>query len=132
MIGIKQTTGKEIVARYDGRDYRFPSDEKVTTPLSEDAARHIFGFGERDKSRALLRLGWIGPMGTLEQAMERLGKVQFLEVEEVKFKSAETTVALPTSASAAPREEVPLSPEEQELGEKLAHHEGPKKQFGKR
>ena len=41
--------------RYDGIDYDFAPGEK--TLLHDDAARHIFGYGDNDKSGYLSRLG---------------------------------------------------------------------------
>ena len=42
--------------RYAGDDYCFPPGEKVLIPI--DAARHMFGFQNPDKTDALVRLGW--------------------------------------------------------------------------
>jgi hypothetical protein len=41
---------------YNGESYVFRSGEK--TPISFDAARHMFGFGNPDKTDTLVRLGW--------------------------------------------------------------------------
>src|ERR1700758_675691 len=46
---------KEFSDRYDGEDFVFPVGEAVPVPM--EAARHIFGYGEADKSRALRRQG---------------------------------------------------------------------------
>lgn len=40
---------------YDGEIYEFPPNEKVH--VSVDAARHMFGYGNPDKSETLVRLG---------------------------------------------------------------------------
>lgn len=130
MIGVRNLSGQKLVARYDGRDYTFPAEEKVTTPLSEDAARHIFGYGERDKTRALLRLGWVPNGSAMDQAVERLGKFQFLSVEEVKFKEEPTELPR-TVASDRPVDGMPLSAEERELAGKMNKPEGKQKQFAK-
>lgn len=42
--------------RYDGVDYDFPPKERVA--VSVDAAIHMFGFNQPDKSEVLSRLGW--------------------------------------------------------------------------
>lgn len=133
MIGVKNLSGTKLVARYDGKDYAFEADEKVTTPLSDDAARHIFGYGEADKTRALLRLGWIANGQSVQTGLDKLGAFQFLAVEDIKFKEAvETTVELPrTVASSPPMDGMPLSESEQQIGEQLKKPEGPKKKFAR-
>jgi hypothetical protein len=42
--------------RYNGQLYQFPPNEKVA--VSEEAAVHMFGLGEKDKTSTLHRLGW--------------------------------------------------------------------------
>lgn len=42
--------------KFNGESYLFRPDEK--TPISVDAARHMFGFGNPDKTETLIRLGW--------------------------------------------------------------------------
>jgi hypothetical protein len=42
--------------RYDGKDYQFPPGQKVM--LSAEAARHMFGLGEADKTNVMHRKGW--------------------------------------------------------------------------
>lgn len=138
MIGIKhqlQENGKpaRIKARYDGSDYVFePStpESAVVTPISEDAAKHIFGYGEKDKTKALLRLGWLPNGMQMEQALEKLDCIQFLAAEEPKFVD-ETPAQMPRKVASSGGEGAPLSAEEQAIAGKLAHQEGPKKQFGK-
>lgn len=133
MIGVKNLSGEKLVALYDGKKHTFEADEKVTTPLADDAARHIFGYGEADKTKALLRLGWISNGANRDEAIARLGKFQFLAVEEVKFKGEEATIELPRKvASEAPQDAVSLSAEEQEIGNTLlSKPQGKAKQFAR-
>jgi hypothetical protein len=42
--------------RFNGRDYEFPPKERVAIPV--DAAVHMFGFNQPDKTETLTRLGW--------------------------------------------------------------------------
>lgn len=122
MIGVKNRDTQKLTALYDGKKFEFPADEKVTTPISEEAARHIFGYGERDKTRALLRLGWVQNGANVEAAEERLGRFQFLAVEDIKFKedSGDSTLHLPRKvASDGPANAAPLSAEEQAHAETL-------------
>ena len=41
---------------YDGQLYSFPPEEPVLVPC--DAARHMLGWDEADKTDTLVRLGW--------------------------------------------------------------------------
>jgi hypothetical protein len=42
--------------RYDGEEFFFPQGQAVLIPTA--AAEHIFGFSLKDKTDALVRLGW--------------------------------------------------------------------------
>jgi hypothetical protein len=79
MIIIHNTLDEGIRGRFAGVDYDFPPKKDV--PCDEDAARHIFGFGEPDKAAALLRLGWIIPGQTRDVAEQKLAKVVFKKAE---------------------------------------------------
>ena len=43
--------------RYNGEEFNFYANDPVLIP--EEVAFTLFGFGEDNKSRCLLRLGWI-------------------------------------------------------------------------
>ena len=135
MIGVRNNDTERLVALYDGKEYVFEvstKEKEVTTALSEDAARHIFGYGEKDKKRALLRLGWVPNGENLAGALDRLNRFQFLAVEEVKFKD-ESPATMPRKvAEQGATENRALSPEEVAHGAKLAQQEGPAKKFGSR
>ena len=75
MIIVKNGLEDKIFARYAGADHIFPAGEE--TPCEDDAARHIFGYGEKSKDDALLRLGWILPGQSKDEAMKKLGKIIF-------------------------------------------------------
>lgn len=74
-IVIVNNSDAEFADRFNGQDFLFPVGKKVL--LSEDAARHIFGLGETDKTATFARLGWIRTSGDYESAMLRLGKFAF-------------------------------------------------------
>lgn len=74
-IVVTNETDKTIKGRYAGVDFEFPVGVAVEIP--SDAARHIFGFGESDKTAALGRLGWMIFSGDGDAAMERLALVKF-------------------------------------------------------
>lgn len=71
---LKQT----IRGRYDGEDYEFKPEVPVV--LSAEAAAHIFGLGNPDKSQALNMLGFLIPgKATYEEALEKLDSISFFE-----------------------------------------------------
>lgn len=65
--------------RYDGVDYVFPKGQTVQIP--PDAARHIFGYGEGDKSRAMRRQGVMLHSTDGPKAQEWLNQFSWEEVE---------------------------------------------------
>lgn len=83
MIGVKNKTDAVIKSRYDGQDFEFKPG--VTVAVSEDAATHIFGYGLDDKSRALIRLGWLINSTQYEGALARLDDIQFFAEGKVVF-----------------------------------------------
>lgn len=74
-IAVTNETDKTIKGRYAGVDYEFPVG--VAVEIHSDAARHIFGFGDSDKSFALGRLGWMIVSSDGDSALERLALVKF-------------------------------------------------------
>lgn len=74
-IVVTNGTEKTIKGRYAGQDHEFPVGVEVA--VSADIARHIFGFGESDKTEALTRLGWMVSSSDAEVAYERLALVKF-------------------------------------------------------
>jgi hypothetical protein len=75
---VNHNKGLTLRGRYDGEDYVFPPDESVTLPF--DAAAHIFGIGNEDKSQALNMLGLLIPgRDTMEDALAKLDQVSFHE-----------------------------------------------------
>lgn len=93
MIGVKNKGTETLKARYDGKDYVFAPDQTVACPV--EAAQHIFGYGQDDKTRSLHRLGWITSNGQTEAALERLKDFTFVEAQ-VTFKDESKTIHLPS------------------------------------
>jgi hypothetical protein len=93
MIKVINHNEETIRGRFDGEDFEFPPGKAVNIPL--DAAKHIFGLGEEDKSQALNMLGWLVPgRDTMKDALTKLDKVSFLEgrtvyADEEGFEDAE-------------------------------------------
>jgi hypothetical protein len=97
MLGVKNNGKETLKARFDGKDYEFKPG--VTLAVSDDAAAHIFGYGEDNKDRALHRLGWLGFTNDRTGAMAKLAEFVFLGVEEVKFKDEQPTPLHPEKSN---------------------------------
>lgn len=75
MLKVTNNATTDFKDRFNGTDYVFPAGKAVM--LGEDAARHIFGFGEADKTATLIRQGWLLRENDRAQAMDRLGQFAF-------------------------------------------------------
>lgn len=80
-LAVTSNFPKKFAGRYHGVDYAWKPGETVNMPI--DAAVHIFGFGEEDKTRALHRAGFLSTVADIEGAMEKLGMFSFAPVEQV-------------------------------------------------
>ena len=67
MLKVTNRSAIHLDDRFDGVDYSFPKGSTVA--INEDAARHIFGFGEPEKTTNLVRLGWMKSNKEYEDAM---------------------------------------------------------------
>lgn len=76
-VRVVNGTDLKIEGRYDGVDYEFLPKEKVDIPQA--VAAHIFGFGEKDKTKALTRLGWLHTSDQMKAAMSNLSKIKFTQ-----------------------------------------------------
>lgn len=120
MLGIKNESGEKLVAKYDGQEYVFANGQ--TTVVPDEAAKHIFGYGNPDKTTALLRLGWVGPGQPVANGLERLDSFKFHAVDQVVREEREDkTIHLPRKVVG----------EDDKQAQSLAHQEGNKKQFAK-
>jgi hypothetical protein len=74
MVYVTNRSDKEHEDGFAGVRYTFPPGESVQVP--EEAARHIFGYGEEDKEPHLARLGWIRLKTELPEGLKRLEQFQ--------------------------------------------------------
>lgn len=68
------------VDRFDGNDYVFDPQSKQM--LSEEAAAHMFGYGRKDRSENLVRLGWANRVN--DEGVKWLAKFIFTEARVVE------------------------------------------------
>src|ERR1700752_1873572 len=61
--------------RYDGEDFVIHPGETLDMPAP--CARLVFGFGEKDKGRAIRRLGWAKTASDMNDALARLRTFSF-------------------------------------------------------
>lgn len=92
--------GKKLIrGRFDGEDYVFPLGRPVDIPIV--AAAHIFGFGRKDKSQALLRLGWARTSDELDNGLDRLKKIAFSDMPAMMEVPKESEAVLETPGTSA-------------------------------
>lgn len=77
---------------YNGERFFFMPGERVTITLA--AAQHMFGLGLKDKTDALLRLGWANDL----EGPGRLAKFVFTEAQLVERPVTEKQAAAATAA----------------------------------
>ena len=56
-IFVTNTNDFDHQDRFDGQDFFFPQNERVTIPVI--AAQHMLGLGLADKTETLIRAGWV-------------------------------------------------------------------------
>jgi hypothetical protein len=102
-VRVKNNSGINVKGRFDGKDYLFQAGN--VTDIHQDAAKHIFGFGEDDKIRAFHRLGWLSQGETVEMAEERLKDFEFSEVPspaiDIKAKKSKNQQPTPLADAGA-------------------------------
>jgi hypothetical protein len=72
-----------FIDRYDGKDYVFEPNDPVL--MTDEAARHIFGYGDNDKAPYLSRIGKmkttaLDGAGGFREAMKWLERFEFKEM----------------------------------------------------
>lgn len=70
---VTNTLENTIKFDYAFKPYEFPTNKTVEVP--EEAARHIFGFGDDDKEPYLVRLGLIKTKNDIPDGVRILSKV---------------------------------------------------------
>jgi hypothetical protein len=106
-IFVTNTNDFDHVDAFDGEEYVFPKGERVLIP--EDAAVHFFGRGLKDKSEALVRLGWAMKYDAIkkqhvedETGVRKLANFVFEEAVMTPRTSLEKRLAQQAKAPAAP------------------------------
>jgi len=79
MIFVTNKNEFEHQDRYNGVDYYWSPGEKVAVP--EEAAAHMFGYGRKEKTENLVRLGW---NWNEEEGVKKLAKFVFSQAQVVE------------------------------------------------
>jgi hypothetical protein len=79
MFKITNGNDFDFEAGFNGRIYKFPMGKTVACP--DDAAEHIFGIGDQNKTAYLARHGWVKVMGFVQDGLNILNKFKFQAVE---------------------------------------------------
>src|ERR1700689_5060856 len=80
-LAVTSNFDRKFKGKFHGTEYAWKPGDTVNMPV--EAAAHIFGFGEEDKTRALHRAGFLSTVDDMDAAMEKLGKFSFSPVEQV-------------------------------------------------
>jgi len=72
MIYVTNNSDQDLRDGFGGVFYDFKKG--ATVEISEEAARHIFGYGKEDKTTYLARLGWIKTANDLQEGLDRLAQ----------------------------------------------------------
>jgi hypothetical protein len=79
-IKVVNHNKETLYGRFDGEDFEFAPEVPTCLPL--DAAKHIFGLGNEDKSQVLNALGWLVPGEhgmTYKEALAKYDQISFLQ-----------------------------------------------------
>lgn len=79
MFKIRNGNATDFEASFNGKLYKFPAGKTVA--CEDDAAKHIFGIGEQNKTPVLARHGWVKVMGSTEEGLAILKNFKFESVE---------------------------------------------------
>jgi hypothetical protein len=72
MIYVTNNSDQDLRDGFGGVFYDFKKG--ATVEISEEAARHIFGYGKEDKTTHLARLGWIKTANDFQEGLDRLAQ----------------------------------------------------------
>ena len=81
MFLVKNSNSFDFEGRYASIDYRFPAGKSTAIP--DDAARHIFGVGDANKTDVLVRNGWVTTSSQHQLGLDILNKFSFNVADEL-------------------------------------------------
>ena len=78
MFKITNRNKESFTGRFNGTDYEFPVNKPAM--CDDEAAAHIFGIGQPDKSAVLARHGWAAVTASIDQGLRILNAFTFEHV----------------------------------------------------
>jgi hypothetical protein len=69
-VYVTNNTDKTLVTQYEFKELKFPSKETIS--VSEDCARHIFGYGISNKEPYMASLGFIRTTNDIPEGLKIL------------------------------------------------------------
>ena len=81
MFLVKNSNAFDFDGRYGGVDYHFHAGKSTAIP--DDAARHIFGVGDTNKTDVLVRNGWVTTSSQHQLGLDILNKFSFNVADEL-------------------------------------------------
>jgi len=79
MFKITNRNKESFTGRFNGTDYEFPVNKPAM--CDDEAAAHIFGIGQTDKTSVLARHGWAGVGKTYADGMLILDQFKFEHIQ---------------------------------------------------
>jgi len=92
LVYVTNNTDKDLYSEYNYVGYEFPIGK--TVELTVPAARHMLGYGDKDKEKYLVQLGLIRLHSELEEATEKFRNVQISEESPKKNSSLPSAVGV--------------------------------------
>lgn len=94
VVYVTNNTPDKLTVMFAYKELEFPPGK--TVEVADEAARHIFGYGDNNKEPYLARLGWIRLHSELEQGMEKLSKF------DIQTEAPEQNRSLPSAVGVVP------------------------------
>jgi hypothetical protein len=79
---VTNKTDKTLILQYEFKELKFPSNETIV--VSEDCARHIFGYGVSNKEPYMVSLGFIKTTNDIPDGLKILEKFEISQEQPKK------------------------------------------------
>ena len=81
-VYVTNKTDKPLIIQYEFKELKFPSNETIS--VSEDCARHIFGYGVINKEPHMASLGIIKTTNDIPDGLKILEKFEISQEQPKK------------------------------------------------
>ena len=102
MLKVTNRNDFDFHAKFNNRDFLFPKG--ATVAIDDEAAAHIFGLGETDKTAVLARHGWAAVVPRLEDGREVGSRADGMRIlNNFSFQTLEVKLDVPSALNNGPR-----------------------------